>query len=83
MSRKHPQNGPSFSNATYKPKPMTDEELAHRQAKEKAIVAELTERGRKSREFSAKVKKFGDTIPVRGPAARRFWDDPLTQKKDE
>jgi hypothetical protein len=77
MSRKHPQNGPSFSNATYKPKPMTDEELAQRQAKEKARVAELTERGRKSREFSAKIKKSGDTIPVRGPAARAFWGDSI------
>lgn len=35
MSRKHPQDGPSQSKATYKkPKPLSDEELAAKQARE-------------------------------------------------
>jgi hypothetical protein len=73
MSRKHPQNGPSFSKPTYGPRPLTDEELAQRQAKEKEREAELTERSRQSREFSAKVKKSGGSIPLRGPRADAFW----------
>jgi len=73
MSRKHSQNGPSFRKATYKPKPLTDEELAERQAKQKEREAELVERSRESREFSAKVKKLGGRIPLRGPSADAFW----------
>jgi hypothetical protein len=80
MSRKHPQNGPSLRKATYKPKPLTDEESAERQAKEKEREAQLTERSRQSREFSAKVKKFGGSIPMRGPSADAFWGH---KKKDK
>jgi len=73
VSRKHPQNGPSFRKASYKAKPLSDEELAERQAKEKAREAEFKEKSRQSREFSAKVKQFGGSIPLRGPAANVFW----------
>ena len=79
MSRKHPQNGPSFSKATYKPEPLTDEELAQRQAKEKSREAELSARARASREFSAKVKRFG-CVPLRGSLVDAFWSD---EKKDK
>jgi hypothetical protein len=79
MSRKHPQNGPSLGKATYKPKPPTDEELAQRQANEKQREAELAVRSRQAREFSAKVKKSGGGIPLRGPGTRAFWG---TAKKD-
>jgi hypothetical protein len=73
MSRKHPQNGPSFSKATYKTKPLTDEERALQLAKERARKEEQDEKTQKARNFSEQTKKFGGSIPMRGPNADKFW----------
>ncbi len=76
MSRKHPQNGPSFSKATYKQKPLTDKELAERQAKVAAREAEVIERSRAGRAFSEMIKRSGGTLQVRGPGVSKFWEEP-------
>jgi len=74
MSRKHPQNGPSFGKASHKKqKAMTDAELAEYLEKKKIADAELIEKARRGRRFSAAVRATGGTIPLRGPGAKEFW----------
>jgi hypothetical protein len=81
MSRKHPQNGPSLSAATYKKKaPLTDKELAKRQAREKrakdeavARVGEAQQKIASGKRFASAIKANGDVIPVRGAGAKEFW----------
>lgn len=74
MSRKHPQNGPSFSNAPYKkPKALTDEELAEAQARLKERDEAAIRNAAKGRNFSKAVRANGGSIPIRGDNAEAFW----------
>jgi hypothetical protein len=81
MSRKHPQNGPSLGKAPYKKsKPLSDEELAAKQDKEKrsdeAMSARVEAAQRKvadGRRFNKAVKENGGTISIRGGSASQFW----------
>jgi hypothetical protein len=76
MSRKHPQNGPSFSKAPYKKaKPLTDEELAQSQALQKEREEDAKREGAKGRRFSKAVRNNGGTIPISGGNAETFWSD--------
>ena len=65
MSRKHPQNGPSFGKATYRAKPLTEEEIVAFHAREKAREAEGIKRTLETREYNKKVKNGGHTLSVR------------------
>jgi hypothetical protein len=52
MSRRHPNNGPTFSRAPYqKPRPMTDEELAALQGRRVSELAQKMRDAAKEREF--------------------------------
>ena len=75
MSRSHPQNGPSLSKATYKkPKPLSDEELAEYQSKQRKREAEIIENSRSGRHFAEAVRANGGSIPLRGGNAKAFWN---------
>jgi hypothetical protein len=81
MSRKHPQNGPSLSKAPYKKrKPLSDEELAAKQEKEKnadearhARIEAAQRRIGENRRFGEAVTANGGMIPLRGGNASEFW----------
>jgi hypothetical protein len=81
MSRKHPQNGPSLSKVPHeKRKPLSDEELAAKQEKEKkadearrARIKAAQERIAENRRFGEAVTANGDTIPLRGGNVSEFW----------
>jgi hypothetical protein len=65
MSRK-PQNGPSFSKATYRSKPRTDKELAELHDKKQMKEDELRKKDQENRE-RLKRRKFGNfSITLRG-----------------
>jgi hypothetical protein len=65
MSRK-PQDGPTFSKATYKPKPLTDKELAELHDKKQMKEDELRKKDQENRK-RLKRRKFGNfTITLRG-----------------
>ena len=60
MSRKHPYDGPSLSNAPYKkPKPMTDEELAAWQIRKVLEMEQTMRDAARHREFSRRVRTLG------------------------
>ena len=59
MSRKNHDDGPSFSQASYKAKPMTSEEFAAWQTR-KELALEQTVRD------AAKLKEFRRTVRVDG-----------------
>ena len=71
--RKHPQNGPSFSRATFKAKPLTNAELAERQAREKAREAEIVAEARNSREFWKKNTVTTTLSDGKVMKSWRFW----------
>jgi hypothetical protein len=72
---KRPQNGPSFSKAPYKkPKPLTDEELAKAQARQKEREEQLKDKAARGQRFSKAVRENGGTIPISGGNAAEFWD---------
>jgi hypothetical protein len=74
MPRKHPQNGPSFSKAPYqKPKPLTDDELAEAQARQKEREEAAILDAAKGRRFSKTLSANGGTIPIRGGSTEAFW----------
>lgn len=81
MSRKHPQNGPSFSKAPHKKeKPLDERELAALQARRKsakdALTMRIDEAQRKiagGNRFKAAVVDNGGVIPMRGENAAEFW----------
>ncbi|MFZ1961895.1 MAG: hypothetical protein WAU78_00230 [Roseiarcus sp.] len=55
---KHPQNGPTFSKAPPKKhKPLTDQELAERQGRKDATVAETIRVAAKTRKFNQLLRK--------------------------
>lgn len=81
MTRKHPQNGPSFSKAPHKKhKPLSDDELAAMRARQKEHEDKLREKAAAGKRFSKAVRAAGNTIPIRGEGAKQFWtglkDDP-------
>ncbi|MCA1530866.1 hypothetical protein [Bradyrhizobium yuanmingense] len=83
MSRKHPQNGPSFSKAPHKKhKPLDEKELAALQARRKsgddALASRVDEAQRKiagGKRFKAAVVENGGVIPIRGGNAPEFWSE--------
>jgi hypothetical protein len=81
MSRKHPQNGPSFSKAPHKKeKPLNEKELAalqaRRKSREDALASRVDEVQRNiagGKRFKAAVVENGGVIPLRGGNAPEFW----------
>jgi hypothetical protein len=80
MSRKHPQNGPSFSKAPKKQKPLDEKELAARRARERRAeearaerIGEAQKKVASGKRFGAAVKANGGVIPMRGGNAEAFW----------
>ena len=82
MSRKHPQNGPSFGKAGHaKKKPLTEKELATRRARERQseeVTAARVDQARRKvaagKRFAAAVKANDGIIPLRGGNATDALD---------
>jgi flagellar motility protein MotE (MotC chaperone) len=70
---KRPQNGPSFSKAPYKkPKPLTDEELAKAQARQKEREEQLKDKAARGQRFKRLFAKMAEPYQLVAETQRSF-----------